>query len=103
MALSIFETLASGERFVLINTHPAPQSQKPYAEHMKAIMEIESAEMEKYKDPDSAEHKAMVEYIRKELNLSSLKYQRLEKLLSAIGLDEERVCTYCWTGKDIEA
>lgn len=50
VSVAVFETLASGERFVLINTHPAPQSQKPYAEHMKAIMDIESAEMEKYKD-----------------------------------------------------
>jgi endonuclease/exonuclease/phosphatase family metal-dependent hydrolase len=50
VSVAVFETLASGERFVLINTHPAPQNQKPYAEHMKAIMEIESAEMEKYKD-----------------------------------------------------
>ena len=65
--------------------------------------EITPEKLEKYKDPESAEYKAMVEYIRKELNLTTLKYQRLERLLSAIGQEEENVCTYCWNGKDIEA
>ena len=65
--------------------------------------EITAEKMEKYKDPESAEYKAMVEYIRKELNLTTLKYQTLERLLNAIGQDAENVCTYCWNGKDIDA
>ncbi|MBQ4337247.1 MAG: amidophosphoribosyltransferase [Lentisphaeria bacterium] len=65
--------------------------------------EITAEKMEKYKDPESAEYKAMVEYIRKELNLTTLKYQTLERLLNAIGQDVENVCTYCWNGKDIDA
>lgn len=64
--------------------------------------EVTPEKLEKYKDPESAEYKAMVEYIRKELNLTTLKYQRLERLLEAIGLEKDRVCTYCWNGKDIE-
>ena len=50
VSVAVFETIASGERFVVINTHPAPQKQSNYAEHMKKITEIEIAEMEKYKD-----------------------------------------------------
>ena len=30
----------------------------------------------------------------------SLGYQSLEGLLEAIGIDKEKVCTYCWTGKE---
>ena len=65
--------------------------------------EITPEKMEKYKDPESAAYKAMVDYIRKELNLTTLKYQTLERLLNAIGQDAENVCTYCWNGKDIDA
>ncbi|KKK41344.1 MAG: hypothetical protein Lokiarch_44030, partial [Candidatus Lokiarchaeum sp. GC14_75] len=51
-----------------------------------------------YTDPDSENYKAMVEVIRKELNLTTLKYQKLEDLVKAIGLPKEKLCTYCWDG-----
>lgn len=51
-----------------------------------------------YGDPDSEKYKIMVEMIRKELKLTSLKYQKLENLIDAIGLPKEKLCTYCWTG-----
>ena len=37
---------------------------------------------------------------RKELGLTSLKYQTLDNLIKAIGLPKERVCTYCYDGCD---
>jgi amidophosphoribosyltransferase len=40
----------------------------------------------------------MVEAIRKRLNLTTLRYQRLPDLVEAIGLPKEKVCTYCWDG-----
>ena len=40
----------------------------------------------------------MIEQIRGGLRLSSLKYQRLEDLVAAIGLPKERLCTHCWDG-----
>ena len=42
----------------------------------------------------------MVERIRQMLRLSSLKYQRLEDLVAAVGLPKERLCTYCWDGAE---
>ena len=51
-----------------------------------------------YVDPDSDNYKAMVENIRKSLKLTTLKYQRLEDLVNAIGLPKEKLCTYCWDG-----
>ena len=54
----------------------------------------------KYSNPDTPEYAAMVEYIREKLNLTSLAFQRVDDLIRAIGLPEDRVCTYCWTGRD---
>ncbi len=51
-----------------------------------------------YIDPESDNYKAMVDVIRKRLQLTTLKYQRLEDLVKAIGLPKEKLCTYCWDG-----
>jgi amidophosphoribosyltransferase len=51
-----------------------------------------------YTNPNSDNYKAMVDVIRKKLGLTTLKYQRLEDLVKAIGLPKEKVCTYCWDG-----
>ncbi|MFX1326746.1 MAG: amidophosphoribosyltransferase [Promethearchaeota archaeon] len=66
-----------------------------------AIKEIEGKNIDdpiEYTNPDSEKYKAMVEVIRKKLYLTSLKYQRLENLVKAIGLPKEKICTYCWDG-----
>lgn len=59
------------------------------------------ADVSKYLDPDGEPFRAMVEYIRKNLGLTSLAFQRLDDLVSAIGLPKDRLCTYCWDGKDV--
>ncbi|MDD4816976.1 MAG: amidophosphoribosyltransferase [Victivallaceae bacterium] len=51
----------------------------------------------------SEKYEKMVESIRKELNLSSLKFQSLDNLVAAIGLPKERLCTYCWDGYEPES
>jgi amidophosphoribosyltransferase len=51
-----------------------------------------------YTDPESDKYKAMVNVIRKKLRLTTLRYQRLEDLVKAIGLPKEKICTYCWDG-----
>jgi amidophosphoribosyltransferase len=40
----------------------------------------------------------MIENIRKRIGVTTLKYQRLDDLVEAIGLPKERVCTHCWDG-----
>ena len=59
------------------------------------------ADISRYHDPDGEPYKAMVEYIRKNLGLTSLAFQRLDDLVAAIGLPKNRLCTYCWDGKDV--
>ena len=56
--------------------------------------------LKEYVKPGTDQYKAMVEVIRKELGLTTLKYQTLENLIKAIGLPKERVCTYCYDGCD---
>ena len=66
-----------------------------------AIKEIIGEDLEnpaEYTDPESDKYKAMVNVIREKLHLTTLKYQRLENLVKAIGLPKEKLCTYCWDG-----
>lgn len=55
--------------------------------------------LETYSDPDTPEYNAMVEEIRKELNFTSLRFNRLDDMLQAIGLDSDKICTYCFNDK----
>ena len=57
--------------------------------------------VEKYLDPDGEPYRNMVDHIRRALGLTSLAFQRLDDLVAAIGLPKEKLCTYCWTGKDV--
>jgi amidophosphoribosyltransferase len=57
-------------------------------------------ELNDYAQAGSDKYMAMVESIRKRLNLTSLQYQRLEDLVRAIGLPKEKLCTYCWDGAE---
>ena len=52
-----------------------------------------------YADPDSANYSAMLEGIRSKLNFTTLRYHRLDDLVTSIGLPEKDLCTYCWSGK----
>ncbi len=66
-----------------------------------AINQLEGrddADLPAYADPNSEKHAAMVEAIRERLNLTSLRYQRLDDLVAAIGLPKHKLCTYCWDG-----
>lgn len=51
-----------------------------------------------YAQAGSEKNVQMVETIRDELRLTSLKYQRLNDLVNAIGLPKEKLCTHCWDG-----
>ena len=59
-----------------------------------------SKHVEEYADPDSEKFGCMLESIRKRLNLTTLRYQRLDDLVEAIGLPKEKLCTYCWDGAE---
>ena len=52
-----------------------------------------------YADPNSTNYNEMVEEIRRRLGFTTLRFHRLDDLIASIGLPEEKLCTYCWSGK----
>jgi amidophosphoribosyltransferase len=67
----------------------------------KAIFKLEGKEesdFSKYANHETKEYAQMVEQIRKDLDLTTLKFQKLEDLVEAIGLPKEKLCTHCWDG-----
>jgi amidophosphoribosyltransferase len=69
----------------------------------RAIYEIEGKDglhLDEYSNASTDKYQAMVDRIRQRLNLTTLKYQKLEDLVAAIGLPKEKICTYCWDGAE---
>ena len=42
----------------------------------------------------------MLEGIREQMGFTSLRYNRLDDMLDAVGLDHCKLCTYCWNGRE---
>ena len=53
-----------------------------------------------YADGRTQRGQCLLKAICEEMRFDSLGYQSLEGLLEAIGMDPEKVCTYCWTGRE---
>ncbi|MDI6605632.1 MAG: amidophosphoribosyltransferase [Candidatus Omnitrophota bacterium] len=69
----------------------------------RAIRAIEGKDIKDINDylrEDSAKYRKMVEWITRDIGVTSLKYQKLEDMVGAIGVDKEKLCLYCWTGKE---
>jgi len=68
----------------------------------KAVSELGEGEeqLQEYADANSDRYSAMIERIRERMELTSLKYQKLSDLVTAIGLPKEKLCTYCWDGAE---
>lgn len=62
-------------------------------------LEGDNADISKYRDPDGAPYKNMVEQLRKQFKLDSLAFQRLDDFKKALGL--KGICTFCWNGEDV--
>ncbi len=56
--------------------------------------------LDEYTHPDSPKYAKMVEEICKELHFTSLAFNRLDDMIASTGLPEEKLCTYCWNGKE---
>ena len=61
---------------------------------------VEGEELKPYADPDTPEYAAMVEGVREQQGFDTLKYNRLDDMLGAIGIPPEDLCTYCWNGEE---
>lgn len=70
----------------------------------RIIDEFEGAEGTKYileySSPETERGKKLRAEICRRLKLTSLEFQSLEGEVKAIGLCEDKLCTYCWSGKE---
>lgn len=70
----------------------------------KVIAEMEGKNtdycMEDYTNPESAKYHDMIDRIGEKLCFSSLRYHRLDDMIQSVGLEPDRLCTYCWNGKE---
>ncbi len=68
------------------------------------VQELEGDEgqkhLDEYANADTERGQCMLRTICKKFGFDSLGFQSLEGLLEAIGLDRDKVCTYCWNGKE---
>ncbi len=70
----------------------------------RTIMELEGEEgfkhMDEYSDSSTERGRAMRKKICDKFKFDSLEFQSLDGIVEAIGIDKDKLCTYCWTGKE---
>jgi amidophosphoribosyltransferase len=52
-----------------------------------------------YLDDTSKKYRRMVDWIAREINVTTLKYQKIDDMIEAIGLPREKLCLHCWIGE----
>jgi amidophosphoribosyltransferase len=67
---------------------------------IRALEGKDTKDISAYLDEKSPKYKKMVEWIAKDLGVTTLKYQKLQDMVKAIGLSKEKLCLYCWTGRE---
>jgi len=68
----------------------------------KAIRDIEGhdlTDVSEYIDHNSDKYKKMVDWIARDLGVTTLRYQTVDDMVEAIGQPREKLCLYCWNGK----
>ena len=62
--------------------------------------EVSREILDDYVNPDSDRYHRMLDGICKKMGFTSLRYNRLDDMIKAVGIDKEKLCTYCWTGRE---
>jgi amidophosphoribosyltransferase len=68
----------------------------------RAIRSLEGHDLQdvsEYVDSNTQKYQKLVQWIAKDLGVTTLRYQIVEDMVEAIGRDKEQLCLYCWTGK----
>jgi amidophosphoribosyltransferase len=71
----------------------------------RVIKELEGdadKDLAEYATTDSPKYKAMVERIRQQLGLTSLRFNSIETVVKAIGLPKCKICTHCFDGSSFD-
>jgi len=67
----------------------------------QAIRALEGKDIEdisEYLDCDSSKYNDMIEWIARDLEVTTLRYQTIDDMVEAVGLPKEKLCLYCWIG-----
>ncbi|MBQ3275473.1 MAG: amidophosphoribosyltransferase [Oscillospiraceae bacterium] len=85
-----------------LNFSPSTSDQDLLARRIVRELEGKAGEehMDEYADASTERGGCLLKAICEKLGFDSLGYQSLDGLLEAIGLDRDKICTYCWTGKE---
>ena len=59
---------------------------------------VDRSILEQYADPSTDRYAHMLDMIRDQLNFDSLSYNRLDDMIDSVGIDPDKLCTYCWNG-----
>ncbi|MBN1795516.1 MAG: amidophosphoribosyltransferase [Sedimentisphaerales bacterium] len=68
----------------------------------KAIRALEGHDIEdvsEYVDEKSEKYKRMVDWIAKDIDVTTLRYQAIDDMVKAVGRPKEKLCLYCWNGQ----
>jgi amidophosphoribosyltransferase len=68
----------------------------------KAIRSLEGHDVDdvsEYLDINSEKYKRMIEWIARDLGVTTLRYQTVDDMVEAVGRPKEDLCLYCWTGE----
>ena len=70
----------------------------------RTVQELEGDEgqkhLDEYADATTERGQCLLKSICDKFGFDSLGYQSLDGVLEAIGIDRDKVCTYCWNGKE---
>ena len=67
---------------------------------LEKTMDITREMLDEYSNPESEKYKQMELEICKEMGFDTLRFNRLDDMLDATGLPHDKLCTYCWNGKE---
>ena len=68
----------------------------------KAVRGIEGHDVKdvsEYIDHTTAKYKQMIDWIARDIGVTTLRYQTVDDMVKAVGLPKEKMCMYCWTGQ----
>jgi amidophosphoribosyltransferase len=68
----------------------------------KAVRGIEGHDIKdvsEYTDHTTAKYRQMVDWIARDIGVTTLRYQTVDDMVKAIGLPKDKMCMYCWTGE----
>ncbi|MCD4814544.1 amidophosphoribosyltransferase [bacterium] len=68
----------------------------------RAICDMEGAVIEDvsdYLDSKNPKYQKLMDWIAKDLEVTSVKYLTIDDMVAAIGLPREKLCLYCWNGQ----